>query len=279
MQQVFKTLSSKSTGKFGKVLASQKSPVKRNVEPYPVTVNKNVEPYPVTVNKNTFAKFFYKRNPSSTIRQLKVEIEPINPDGKTDKRIFGLREGEIFHNTTIGSDGNFKIFGKDVTLDQDLLEKIKLRVYRKRGRFGPEEAQQQGEEHHAQEVRTEKLDNFLEIFYYPVKCLMEWITSKNLTGSFINMTHYKEVNNKYFYTVNIRVDDDDDDEIVEFNVEVSGQFNEISEGQINQLSSPIGSNMGGYKKRRKISKRRRVSKRRKLSKRKKLSKRRNNITF
>ena len=236
------------------------------------------KPYSLTVNKNTFAKFFYKRNPPSNIRQLEVEIEPINPDGTTDKRTFGLREGEIFHNTTIGSDGNFRIFGKDVTLDQTLLDKIKLRVYRKRGRFGPEEAQQQGEEHHIQEIRQQNLDKFLEIFYYPVKCLMEWITTTKMSQrgnplivSLISIKPYEEVNNKYFYTVNIRISNDDDDyenTIVGFDVEVSGQFTEIREEQFNELSNRGGS------KRRKLSKRRKILKRRKLSKRRMVTKRR-----
>jgi hypothetical protein len=142
----------------------------------------------------------------------------------------------------------------------------------------PDEARQQATEHHNQELRDRFYKKCLEIFYYPVKYLMDYVESKkskkskNIFRNIQDSVKLKDISNitidgtSASYTVNITLknDGDADDNFI---FETTVNFSNIEEFNSNTNTS------GGYKKR-KISKRKRISKRRRISKRKRISKKR-----
>jgi len=237
------------------------------------------------ISSESMAKFFYKSDPPANIKYLEVEIEPINPLGKTDKATYGLQPGEEFHNTKIRND-RLQTFGTDLILDKELMKKIKRMIQRKRGQvFDQEDAVKEGHAHHNRELRQQNLDKFLEIFYYPVKLLMKYIESKPIFKSHQSSIEIKDIsdlkisNSSASYTINISlrnddVDDEDNHNFI-FKIIVEGVDNEgFDNEEFYSIFNEDDEIVGGYKKRRRITKRKRISKKRKNSKRRKITKRR-----
>ena len=250
----------KSTGKSGKVLASQKSPVRR-VSPYPKSEG-------VRINLISECKYFYKEEPPDEIEKVVFKVETY---GLTNKMDFTSNES----NTKKNRWGSYILYGDDLTMTQEEIQQIR------------------------QKFKNQAIiDRLVYDFYYPLRCIRNWwnetfrLTNSSSILRPITIEDIIIPDNeieKFENEIEKFENDNYDFKNFDFYVNINGVSEEglsipvtIKVKIINNtggLNVDSLSSSGGYKKRRKISKRRRVSKRRKLSKRRRVSKRRNNITF
>lgn len=211
----------------------------------------NLKSKGVKINVKSECIFFYEKGPPS---EMKKVVFKVKTNGLTNNMDYAGNDT----NTSTFPFGNYKLFGKDLIMTADQIEK-------KRKEFGKTEKFQQ------------QVKDLGKNFYYPLICIRDWwnkqFRSNNGVDIILRKIEIEDIDivedisenpdNSFNAVFNINGVSEDGQQTIPVKIEVKF-INNTGDLNVDINESDISS---GGSKRRKLTKRRKILKKRKISKR------------